>query len=86
MPDAPFGCHVFGEPADPRSFAPQHRDLHAGVVVEMHMHSCDRQVVVIVERARQPVRQVAAVVVVHVGESRSAAPGHRALGRELMQP
>ena len=57
----------------------QYRDLEAALVVEMHMHRRQRQIVVVVECAGQPFGRLAVAALVYVYDHKG-----RALGRALV--
>ncbi len=53
QPSVPYAAlrnNVIGEVLHLRCLSPEHRDFHAARMVEMDVHRCERQIVVVVER------------------------------------
>ncbi len=54
--DPALGNDMGGEVADIAQRPPEDGNLHATDVVEVHVHRCDRQIVVFVKRPGEPLR------------------------------
>lgn len=59
---------VVGQAADGLHRALQHRDLQAGLMIEMDMQGCDLQVVMGVLCAGEPPAEIARLVIVDIGQ------------------
>jgi len=86
MSDAALGNEMIREVSDVPSLSLQHRHLHAALMIEMHVQGRDGHVVMIMEAVRQPLRQLAHGMVVHVDEGGDAMSVGMTLGRRLLQP
>jgi hypothetical protein len=56
VPHATFGDDLVSEVLNVARVPPQRSDFHTTLMVEMHMHRRQRQVMMIVERAGEPFR------------------------------
>ena len=66
--DAALGDYMPSELADVAHRAPQHRYLHATVVIKMDMHRRHRQIMVLVKGPGQALRQCALLMIIDVDE------------------
>jgi len=69
---------VVGEVPDFADMATQDGDLHAAVVIQVHVHRRDREVVVVMRGMRQPAREVSGLVVIYI-DNRSQTMSVRGL-------
>lgn len=67
---ATLGDDMLGEIADIVHRAPQHRDLHAAIVIEVDVQRSDRQIMVVMENPGQALRQLTLPVIIDVDERR----------------
>ena len=65
---APLGNHVIGEFFHGVAASFQYRHLHAPLVVQMDVQSGLREIMVIVEVARQPLWKLALVMIVDINQ------------------
>jgi aryl-alcohol dehydrogenase-like predicted oxidoreductase len=72
MADAALRDHVVGKMLHLARLAAQHRDFKAATVIEMHMHGGQREIVMIVEAVREPLRQFARFMIVDIDEGCNA--------------
>ena len=68
VPDAALGGQRVRETAHRAGWTAQHRHFQTSVMVQMHVQTGDRQIMMIVVRLGQPARQVAGGVVVHIAQ------------------
>lgn len=83
---ATLGDDVVGEVLHVGAAAFEHRDFHAAVVVEMHVQRRLRQIVAFVKIVRQPLGQIARLVIVHIDQRGDASARAGDLKRGLLQP
>lgn len=80
MTDAALAHRVVGQAPDGLHRALQHRDLQAGLMIEMDMQGCDLEVVMGVLRAGEPPAEIARRVVVDIGQGRDTGAVVLAIG------
>jgi hypothetical protein len=73
--DPTLGNDVSGEAVDIAHLPPEDCNLHATDVVEVHMHRCDRQIVVIVKRPDEALRHSPLQMVIYIDEGRQPRSG-----------
>jgi hypothetical protein len=73
--DPALGNDVGGEAVDIAHLPSEDCNLHATDVVEVHMHRCDRQIVVIVKRPDEALRHSPLQMVIYVDEGRHPRSG-----------
>lgn len=83
---AGLGRQAAGELAHRSHGSLQHRCLEAVLVVEMHVHGRDDQVVVRVLAHGETLGEIALVVVVHIRETRDALAARRVVLRLAIEP
>ncbi len=66
--DAALGDDGFGKVTHRHRFSPEHSHLETVLMVEMHMHGRNMEVMVIVMRGCEPFRQFAGVMVEYIRE------------------
>ena len=72
MAYAPLGNHVIGELFHGVATSFQHRHFHAPFVIQMDVQSGLREIMVIVEVARQPLRKLSLMMLVDINQCRDA--------------
>ena len=72
MPYTALRDDVVSEMPDFVDRATQDGDLHAAVVIQMHVHRRDREVVVIMRGVRQSARKLSSLVVIDINERAQA--------------
>jgi len=75
VPYAALGHDVLSKPFDESGRPPEHRDLHAGIVIQRYACRRKRQVVMILIGVRQSLGQVARRAVKDVCQGCDALPG-----------
>jgi hypothetical protein len=83
---AALGDDVVGEFLYFGAAALQHGDFETAIVIEMDVQRGVREIVPLVEVAREPFGQFARLVVVHIDESGNTRPGAGDFGGGLLQP
>jgi len=82
--DAALGDYMPSELADVAHRAPQHRYLHATVVIEVKVKRRKRQLVMLVKGGHQPLGQIPRLVVIDIDQGRHAIPAAAGLLRSLL--
>ncbi len=77
MADAALGGESIGEVADVAGTAAQYRDFQTGVVIEVDVQTGDSEVVAVVLRVGQSLREFAGFVVIHIGQGGDAGGSRR---------
>ena len=80
MAYAAFGDDVIGEFPHVATASLQHRHFHAPLVIQMNVQRRLREIVMIVEIARQPFRQFALMMIVDINKSGDALLQSTGLG------
>jgi len=81
--NAALGDDMLGEMANVGGRASQHGDLKTGMMIEMDVHGCERQVMMIVLGRRQPLGKRANLVIIDIDERPDTRPALMLFGRPL---
>lgn len=85
MTDTAFGDDAVGKLLHVGAAPLQYGDLHAAVVIDMHVQSRLSEIVAVMKVARQPLRQIARFVLVDVDQCGKAQLWSADLGGGLLQ-